>query len=77
MSESRPGGPKSLTHDELTRKVRSLRSVGGVYELLADVVENDNRPHCRDEVKSAERQTPVHDVPDRFPPPPEGHAASS
>lgn len=46
VSESLPGGPRVLTHDELTAKVASLHSVGGVYELLSQVVERDNRPHC-------------------------------
>lgn len=46
MSESLPGGPKVLTHDELDRAVRSLHSVGGLYELIAQDVERDNRPHC-------------------------------
>jgi len=31
MSESLPGGPKVLTHDELDARVRSLHSVGGLY----------------------------------------------
>ena len=44
MSESLPGGPKVLTHDELDARVRSLHSVGGLYELIAACVEHDNRP---------------------------------
>ena len=46
MSESLPGGPKVLTHDELDARVRSLHSVGGLYELIAACVEHDNRPFC-------------------------------
>lgn len=37
---------RSLTHDELTAKVTSLRRVGGIYTLLAEHVERINRPHC-------------------------------
>ena len=46
MSESLPGGPKVLTHTELDAAVKSLHAVGGVYELIAQCVEHDNRPHC-------------------------------
>jgi len=44
MSESLPGGPKVLTHDELDARVRSLANVGGAYEYVAGWVEHDNRP---------------------------------
>lgn len=37
---------RRLTHAELDRAVRSLRSVGGLYVPLAEYVERDNRPHC-------------------------------
>ena len=46
MSESLPGGPKILTHPALTASVKSLHSVGGLYEQIAQYVEYDNRPHC-------------------------------
>jgi hypothetical protein len=46
MTESLPGGPKRLTHQQLTDAVRSLHSVGGLYELIAQYVEHDNRAHC-------------------------------
>lgn len=46
MTDSTPGGPRTLTHDELDAKVRSLRSVGGAYEYIAACVEHDNRPYC-------------------------------
>lgn len=35
-----------MTRTELTIKVNSLRSVGGLYELVALYVEADNAPHC-------------------------------
>jgi hypothetical protein len=41
-----------MTHAELDRKVASLRAVGGLYEIVALLVERDNRPHCTDEVSS-------------------------
>ena len=47
VSES--GGPKTLTHAELDAAVKSLHGVGGLYELVAQVVEHDNRPHCTGE----------------------------
>lgn len=34
----------ALTTAELDKSVASLRSVGGVYEILAQIVENQNRP---------------------------------
>lgn len=46
MSESLPGGPKEFTHAQLDAHVKSLRSVGGIYELIAQCVEHDNRPFC-------------------------------
>lgn len=38
--------PRVLTHAELDSRVRSLYSVGGLYEIVAHWVEHDNRPHC-------------------------------
>jgi hypothetical protein len=38
--------PGPLTHAELDAKVKSLRSVGGVYEDLAVIVEHYERPRC-------------------------------
>lgn len=35
-----------MTRAELTSKVRSLHSVGGLYEIVALFVEHDNAPHC-------------------------------
>lgn len=35
-----------MTHAELDARVRSLFSVGGLYEIVARNVEFDNRPHC-------------------------------
>lgn len=52
MTESLPGEPKVLTHAELDDKVRSLHSVGGLYEAIAEYVEHDNRPHCTDRTTS-------------------------
>lgn len=49
MTESLPGGARRFTHTELDRKVRSLHSVGGLYEQVAQYVERDNRPHCIEE----------------------------
>lgn len=37
---------KTLTHAELDAAVESLHSVGGLYELVAQIVEHYNRPHC-------------------------------
>lgn len=37
------------SHAELDAKVHSLYAVGGIYEYLAAVVEQDNRPHCTGE----------------------------
>lgn len=34
-----------MTASELDAAVLSLRRVGGLYELLADLVEADNRAH--------------------------------
>lgn len=31
MTDPIPGGPRVLTHQQLTNAVRSLHSVGGVY----------------------------------------------
>lgn len=49
MTESLPGGPKTLTHKQLDTTVRSLHAVGGLYQLVALYVEKDNRPHCTEE----------------------------
>ena len=38
----------SITHEQLDRDVASLRAVGGIYEILAQIVENQNRPRCVD-----------------------------
>lgn len=51
MTESTPGGSKTLTHDALTAAVKSLRSVGSPYDYIALWVEHDNRPHCTEERK--------------------------
>lgn len=37
---------KSLTHAQLDRDVASLHAVGGIYEILAQIVENQNRHRC-------------------------------
>lgn len=37
-----------MTRAELTAKVKSLHSVGGLYEIVALVVEADNAPHVVD-----------------------------
>lgn len=49
MTESLPGGPKVLTHAQLDAHVKSLRSVGGIYKLIAQCVEHDNRSFCTGE----------------------------
>lgn len=36
----------AISHAELDKSVASLRSVGGVYEILAQIVENQNRPRA-------------------------------
>ena len=38
-----------MTRDELTAKVKSLHSVGGLYEIVALIVEADNAPNCEEE----------------------------
>jgi hypothetical protein len=37
-----------LTNAELDNKVRSLASVGGIYEDVARIVEHYERPRCTD-----------------------------
>lgn len=37
-----------MTRAELTRKVRSLHNVGGLYEIVALWVEHYNAPHTTD-----------------------------
>lgn len=37
-----------LTNAELDEKVRSLASVGGIYEAVAEIVEHHERPRCVD-----------------------------
>lgn len=49
MTESRPGGPKILTHAQLDAAVRSLRAVGEIYDYVAMWVEHDNRRFCTGE----------------------------
>lgn len=45
------GTPKThaLSHEELDACVASLWAVGGLYEMVAQCVERDNRPHCTGE----------------------------
>lgn len=40
---------RPMTHADLDVNVRSLHSVGGLYELIAQVVEHHERPHCTSE----------------------------
>lgn len=37
-----------MTRAELTLKVKSLHSVGGLYEIIALFVEHDNAPHLEE-----------------------------
>jgi hypothetical protein len=41
--------PEPHTHAELDTKVHGLFAVGGIYEIVAYLVERDNRPHCTGE----------------------------
>lgn len=45
---------KGLEHAELDEKVLSLYSVGGLYELVAQCVEEFERPRCTGEKTGAQ-----------------------
>lgn len=40
---------RPMAHADLDTNVASLYSVGGLYELIAQVVEHHERPHCTGE----------------------------
>lgn len=48
-----------MTRAELTAKVKSLHSVGGLYEIVALIVEADNAPYVVDDETSTLDVTPI------------------
>ncbi len=45
-----------MTNDELDKAVRSLRQIGGIYDILADYVEQENRRILNEQAEAADSE---------------------